>query len=57
MNSLLAPDDFYSLSGKAPVRLTQVNAARLQGIDLPAVSRERLVEGLFPQLLMTLINW
>ncbi|MET0246365.1 MAG: S9 family peptidase, partial [Sphingomonas sp.] len=39
MNSLLAPDDFYSLSGKAPVRLTQVNAARLQGIDLPAVSR------------------
>ncbi|PXA97154.1 peptidase S9 [Nostoc sp. 3335mG] len=39
MNSLLAPDDFYSLSGKAPVRLTRVNAARLQGIDLPTVSR------------------
>jgi dipeptidyl aminopeptidase/acylaminoacyl peptidase len=39
MNSLTAPDDFYRLKGKQQERLTQVNAARLAGIDLPKVER------------------
>jgi dipeptidyl aminopeptidase/acylaminoacyl peptidase len=41
MNSLTAPDDFYSLSdrGGDPLRLTNVNAARLEGIEIPAVSK------------------
>jgi dipeptidyl aminopeptidase/acylaminoacyl peptidase len=39
MNSLTAPDDFYSLTGKTPVRLTSVNAAKLAGIDMPAITR------------------
>lgn len=39
MNSLLSPDDFYRLGGKAPERLTSVNAAKLAGIDLPTVTR------------------
>ncbi|MCW3847685.1 S9 family peptidase [Sphingomonas sp. LB-2] len=39
MNSLLGPDDFYSLTGKAPTRLTTVNAAKMQGIDLPTITR------------------
>lgn len=39
MNSLTAPDDFYRLSGKKVERLTQVNAARLAGVDLPKVER------------------
>ena len=39
MNSLTAPDDFYSLAGKEPVRLTSVNAAKLAGIDMPEVTR------------------
>jgi dipeptidyl aminopeptidase/acylaminoacyl peptidase len=39
MNSLIAPDDFYSLTGKAPVRLTSVNAARLAGVDMPVITR------------------
>jgi dipeptidyl aminopeptidase/acylaminoacyl peptidase len=39
MNSLTAPDDFYRLQGKRQERLTQVNAAKLAGIDLPKVER------------------
>lgn len=40
MNSLVAPDDFYHVvPGGAPQRLTQVNAARLAGIDMPSVER------------------
>ncbi|MEG3084538.1 S9 family peptidase [Sphingomonas sp. PB2P12] len=40
MNSLTAPDDFYRIAGTgAPQRLTQVNAARLAGIDMPTVTR------------------
>ncbi|MBC9031633.1 S9 family peptidase [Sphingomonas sp. JC676] len=40
MNSLTAPDDFYKLVGKAmPMRLTEVNAEKLAGIDLPTVTR------------------
>ncbi len=39
MNSLTAPDDFYRVGAVAPVRLTNVNAAKLAGIDLPEVSR------------------
>ncbi|WP_375398418.1 prolyl oligopeptidase family serine peptidase [uncultured Sphingomonas sp.] len=44
MNSLTAPDDFYMLSGAGrsggkPVRLTNVNADKLAGIDMPAVTR------------------
>jgi dipeptidyl aminopeptidase/acylaminoacyl peptidase len=40
MNSLTAPDDFYRVTGSgAPQRLTQVNAAKLAGIDLPTVDR------------------
>jgi len=39
MNSLTAPDDFYSLTGKAPVRLTSVNAARLADIAMPEIAR------------------
>jgi dipeptidyl aminopeptidase/acylaminoacyl peptidase len=40
MNSLTAPDDFYKLVGKAmPMRLTEVNAQKLAGIDLPTVTR------------------
>ncbi|PZQ59325.1 MAG: peptidase S9 [Sphingomonas taxi] len=40
MNSLTAPDDFYRVgtSGQ-PERLTSVNAAKLAGIDMPAVAR------------------
>ncbi|MBJ6121161.1 alpha/beta hydrolase family protein [Sphingomonas mollis] len=40
MNSLVAPDDFYSIAGAGqPQRLTSVNAAKLAGIDMPTVSR------------------
>jgi len=39
MNSLLAPDDFYLLSGKKVTRLTSVNAEKLAGIDMPTVTR------------------
>ncbi|RYG86914.1 MAG: S9 family peptidase [Alphaproteobacteria bacterium] len=39
MNSLLAPDDFYMMAGKNQTRLTNVNAAKLAGIDLPKVER------------------
>jgi dipeptidyl aminopeptidase/acylaminoacyl peptidase len=40
MDSLTAPDDFYRIAGTgAPQRLTQVNAARLAGIDMPTVTR------------------
>ena len=40
MNSLVAPDDFYAVSGKGrPTRLTSVNADKLVGIDMPTVSR------------------
>ena len=44
MDSLVAPDDFYSVSGPRngrgrPVRLTAVNADRLAGIDMPTVTR------------------
>jgi dipeptidyl aminopeptidase/acylaminoacyl peptidase len=39
MNSLLAPDDFYSLSGKKVTQLTSVNADKLAGIDMPTVTR------------------
>lgn len=39
MNSLTAPDDFYRLQGNAVTRLTSVNAQRLAGIDMPAVTR------------------
>ncbi|MFM9828955.1 MAG: S9 family peptidase, partial [Sphingomonas sp.] len=40
MNSLVAPDDFYLLPGTGtPVRLTAVNAAKLEGIDMPGISR------------------
>ncbi|MES2444095.1 MAG: S9 family peptidase [Pseudomonadota bacterium] len=39
MNSLAGPDDFYSLTGKAPVRLTTINAAKMAGIDMPVVTR------------------
>jgi dipeptidyl aminopeptidase/acylaminoacyl peptidase len=39
MNSVTVPDDFYSLTGKAPVRLTSVNAARLAGVDMPAITK------------------
>ena len=40
MNSLTAPDDFYRIAGAGePARLTSVNAARLAGIDMPAVTR------------------
>ena len=39
MNSLTAPDDFYRVNGGAPQRLTSVNAAKLAGIDMPAVDR------------------
>ena len=40
MNSLVAPDDFYMISGKhKPARLTAVNAVKLAGIDLPQVTR------------------
>jgi dipeptidyl aminopeptidase/acylaminoacyl peptidase len=36
LNSITAPNDFYRLSGKGkPVRLTNVNADRLAGIDMP----------------------
>ncbi len=39
-NSLTAPDDFYSMTGKGkPVRLTSVNADKLAGIEMPTVSR------------------
>ncbi|RYY22868.1 MAG: S9 family peptidase [Sphingomonadales bacterium] len=39
MNSLIGPDDFYQLKGKAQTRLTSVNAAKMAGIDLPTVTR------------------
>lgn len=39
MNSLVAPDDFYRVDGKRIMRLTSVNAARLQDIDWPTVTR------------------
>ena len=39
MNSLTAPDDFYWLAGKKTTRLTEVNAAKLAGIDMPTVTR------------------
>jgi dipeptidyl aminopeptidase/acylaminoacyl peptidase len=39
MNSLLAPDDFYLLSGKKVSRLTSVNAEKFAGIDMPSVTR------------------
>lgn len=40
LNSLVAPDDFWTLAGKGrPVRLTQVNADKLAGIDWPSVTR------------------
>ncbi|ONF95763.1 alpha/beta hydrolase family protein [Sphingomonas jeddahensis] len=40
MDSLTAPADFYRIAGAAaPKRLTNVNAAKLAGIDMPAVER------------------
>ncbi len=39
MNSLTAPDDFYWLSGKKGARLTNVNADKLAGVDMPTVTR------------------
>jgi dipeptidyl aminopeptidase/acylaminoacyl peptidase len=39
MNSLTAPDDFYHVAGGQPQRLTQVNATKLAGIDMPTVDR------------------
>ena len=39
MNTLTAPDDFWMLTGKTPVRLTNVNADKLAGIDMPSVTR------------------
>ena len=40
VNSLTAPDDYYSLAGSGrPQRLTSVNADKLAGIDLPTISR------------------
>ncbi|WP_298673539.1 S9 family peptidase [uncultured Sphingomonas sp.] len=40
MNSLTAPDDFYRIAGKgAPERLTAVNAEKLAGVEMPAVTR------------------
>ena len=40
LSSLTAPDDFFAISGKGrPARLTNVNAEKLAGIDLPTVTR------------------
>jgi dipeptidyl aminopeptidase/acylaminoacyl peptidase len=39
MNSLTAPDDFYMLSGGKTMRLTDVNASKLAGIDMPSVTK------------------
>ncbi len=40
LDSLTAPADFYSVTGKAkPARLTSVNATKLAGIELPTVTR------------------
>lgn len=39
MNSLLAPDDFYELKGRAVTRLTSVNGEKLADIDWPTVTR------------------
>ena len=40
MNSLVAPDDYYSIAGSGrPQRLTSVNADKLTGIDMPTISR------------------
>ena len=39
MNSLTAPDDFYMAAGKRTTRLTEVNAAKLAGVDMPSVTR------------------
>jgi dipeptidyl aminopeptidase/acylaminoacyl peptidase len=43
MNSLTAPDDLYSLSGGKRTQLTNVNASRLAGIDMPSVTRFHFV--------------
>ncbi len=40
INSLTAPDDYYLVTRPGrPQRLTSVNAAKLAGIDMPAVTR------------------
>ncbi|MEH3047596.1 S9 family peptidase [Sphingomonas adhaesiva] len=40
IDSLTAPADFYRVAGTgAPQRLTEVNAAKLAGIDMPTVER------------------
>jgi dipeptidyl aminopeptidase/acylaminoacyl peptidase len=39
LNSLTAPDDFYRLDGKKVTRLTNVNADKLAGVDMPSVTR------------------
>ncbi len=39
IDSLTAPADFYRIAAGAPQRLTSVNAAKLAGIDMPAVER------------------
>ncbi len=40
LDSLTAPDDFYRVGdARALVRLTNVNAAKLAGIDMPSVER------------------
>ena len=39
LNSLVAPDDFYLLKGKATTRLTNVNADKLADIEWPSVTR------------------
>jgi dipeptidyl aminopeptidase/acylaminoacyl peptidase len=38
LNSLTAPNDFYAITGQSkPVRLTEVNKAKLAGIDMPTI--------------------
>jgi dipeptidyl aminopeptidase/acylaminoacyl peptidase len=38
LNSLTAPNDFYAIAGKSkPVRLTEVNKAKLAGVDMPTI--------------------
>jgi dipeptidyl aminopeptidase/acylaminoacyl peptidase len=38
LNSLTAPGDLYAITDRSkPVRLTEVNAAKLAGIDMPAI--------------------
>ena len=39
IDSLTAPADFFRVGTGAPQRLTQVNAAKLAGIDMPTVTR------------------